>query len=137
MGQALLRSRLENEALSQRVKVESAGYHDWEPFSREAHPFARRAVEKLCGRDTLADHFAVAWTKEQVDRATLILVAESHMLEDFPSDRVMTMREFGGESGDVEDPYGGDFEEFVKCAEDIQRLLDAGMPRLRTLCQSD
>ena len=132
MGEALLRARLEQEGLSDCVIVESAGYHDWAPFSREAHPFARRAVESLCGHDTLADHFAVAWTKEQVDRATLILVAESYMRADFPPDRVLTMREFGGESGD---PYGGDYEVFVECAEDIQRLVEAGMPRLRALCR--
>ncbi|MBN1855715.1 MAG: hypothetical protein JW846_02025 [Dehalococcoidia bacterium] len=137
MGEALLRWRLENDGLAECVVVESAGYHRWEPFSREAHPFARRAVESLCGRDLLANHSAIAWTKEQVERATLILVAEDWMRDDFPADRVLTMREFGGERGDVEDPYGGDYQEFVACAEDIQRLIAAGLPRLMTLCRGD
>ncbi len=133
MALALLQSRLEREGLAERVAVDSAGYHDWRPFPREAHPFARRAVQELCGSDMLADHSARNWSAEQVGRATLILVAEEWMRTDFPAGKVMTLKEFGGEKGDVEDPYGGDYIESLTCAKEIQRLLEAGMPRIHVL----
>ena len=133
MAMALLQSRLEREGLAGCVVVDSAGYYDWGPFPREAHPFARRAVQELCGSDMLAAHSARRWSEEQVGRATLVLVAESCMRTDFPADKVMTLKEFGGEKGDVEDPYGGDYAESLACAKEIQRLLEAGMPRLGVL----
>lgn len=133
MALALLQSRLEREGLADSVAVDSAGYHDWGPFPREAHPFARRAVQELCGSDMLAAHSARSWSAEQVGRATHILVAEAWMRTDFPEDKVMTFKEFGVEKGDVEDPYGGDYMEFLACAKEIQRLLEAGMPRIRVL----
>ncbi len=133
MAMVLLQSSLERAGLADRVAVDSAGYHDWGPFPREAHPFARRAVQELCGSDMLADHSARSWSAEQVGRATLILVAEAWMLTDFPSGKVMTFKEFGGEKGDVEDPYGGDYAEFMTCAKEIQRLLEVGVPRVLDL----
>ena len=133
MAMVLLQSRLEKEGLVERVAVDSAGYYDWAPFPREAHPFARRAVQELCGSDMLAAHSARSWSAEQVGRAMLVLVAEEWMRADFPSGKVMTFKAFGGEKGDVEDPYGGDYTEFMTCAKEIQRLLEAGMPRIRVL----
>ena len=133
MAMALLQPLLEREGLADRVVVDSAGYYDWGLFPREAHPFARRAVQELCGNDMLADHSARRWSAGQVTGATHILVAEAWMRTDFPSDKVMTFKEFGGEKGDVEDPYGGDYIEFLACAKKIQHLLEAGMPRIRVL----
>jgi protein-tyrosine-phosphatase len=133
MAMALLQSRLESEGLAGRVVVDSAGYYDWGPFPREAHPFARRVVQELCGSDMLAAHSARRWSAGQVCRATHILVAEAWMRTDFPAGKVMTLKEFGRENGDVEDPYGGDYMEFLACAKEIQRLLEAGMPRFYVL----
>ncbi len=130
MAMTLLQWRLGMEGLADRIAVDSAGYHDWNPFPREAHPFARRAVQELCGSDMLADHSARSWSAEQVSRATLVLVAEEWMRADFPADKVMTLKEFGGEKGDVEDPYGGDYAESLTCAKEIQRLLEVGVPRV-------
>ncbi len=133
MAMVLLQSRLEREGLADRVTVDSAGYHDWNPFPREAHPFARRAVQELCGSDMLAAHSARRWSEEQVGWATLILVAEAWMRADFPADKVMTLKEFGGEKGDVEDPYGGDYAESLTCAKEIQLLIEVGVPRVLDL----
>ena len=130
MAMVILRHRLDGGADSPYVQVESAGYYDWGPFPREAHPFARRAVEQLCGLDLLSDHIARRWSPEMVQRATSIVVAEEWMRADFPVDRVKTMRELGGETGDVDDPYGSDYPAYVECACLIARLLEAGMRRL-------
>jgi len=130
MAMAILRHRLAGSADGLRVRVESAGYYDWDPFPREAHPFARRAVEQLCGADLLSDHVARRWTPEMVQRATSVVVAEEWMRADFPVDRVKTMRELAGEAGDVADPYGSDFPAYVECASLIACLIAAGTPWL-------
>ena len=130
MAMALLQNRLKNESRSERVRVDSAGYYDWNPFSREAHPFARRAVTQLCGIDLLIDHQAKQWTPEIVACATLIVVAEEWMRDDFHPCRVMTMRELAGMKGDVEDPYGHDYAVYVACAREIDELIRRGMSHL-------
>lgn len=65
-----------------------------------------------------------------VQRATSVVVAEEWMRADFPVDRVKTMRELGGETGDVDDPYGSDYPAYVECACLIARLIAAGTPWL-------
>jgi protein-tyrosine-phosphatase len=130
MAMAILRHRLAGGADSSYVQVESAGYYDWGPFPREAHPFARRAVEQLCGLDLLSDHIARRWSPEMVQYASSIVVAEEWMRADFPADRVKTMWELGGETGDVADPYGSDYPAYVECASLIARLIAAGTPWL-------
>ncbi len=131
MAMALLRHRvthINGDAIS--VEVDSAGYYDWEPFPREAHPFARRAVEGICGYDLLGNHRAKQWTPELVRHADLIVVAEQWMSVDFPWNRVLTIRALRGERGDVADPYGKDYSAYVACAEEIDASIVSGMPEL-------
>jgi len=130
MAMAILRHKLTGLVDGLRVRVESAGYFDWDPFPREAHPFARRAVTELCGLDLLSDHVARRWSLEMVQRASSVVVAEEWMRADFPADRVATIRELGGGSGDIADPYGCDYPAYVECAREIERLVGAGLPRL-------
>jgi len=130
MAMALMRHRLDGRAENAGLRVDSAGYYDWGPFPREAHPFARRAVERLCGSDLLADHIAKQWTPAIVEDATCIVVAEEQMRADFPAGKVVTLRELGGETGDIADPYSGDLATYVDCARDIDRLIEKGWPLL-------
>lgn len=109
---------------------DSAGYYEWEPFPREAHPFARRAVAQVIGTDALAAHRAKPWSDRLVEWATRIVVAEEWMKCDFPADKVVTLRGLAGEKGDVCDPYGQEFETYVRCCSEIQYLLEAGMELL-------
>lgn len=130
MAMAILRHKLAGSADGLRVRVESAGYFDWDPFPREAHPFARRAVTELCGLDLLSDHVAMRWSPEMVQRANSVVVAEEWMRADFPADRVMTMKDLGGQTGDVADPYGSDYPAYVECARLLERLIVIGTPWL-------
>ena len=130
MAMALLRHKMSAFGLLLDIEVASAGYYDWTPFPREAHPFARRAVAELCGADLLSDHIARRWTPEMVQRATSIVVAEDWMRVDFPVGKVMTMRELAAMSGDVADPYGSDYPAYVECARLLERLIVIGTPRL-------
>jgi len=108
------------------LEAVSAGYHDWDSSSHEAHAFARQAIQKLCGSDLLADHVAARWTPEMAQSADLVVVAEQWMKADFPEDKVVTMREVAGRTGDVDDPYGGDYPVFLECAAEIRELLLQG-----------
>jgi len=124
MAMALCRHMAEERGIP--VRAVSAGYFDWGPFAREAHPFARRAVEQLCGGDLLRGHRAARWNHEMVRSADLIVVAEEWMCADFPVSTAITMRGLAGQTGDVEDPYGEDFEVFLECATELRALLLAG-----------
>ena len=108
----------------------SAGYYDWDSVPHGAHALARRAVEELCGSDQLEGHVAVRWTPSMVESATLVVVAEEWMKADFPRSKVATMRELAGLTGDVEDPYGGDYPVFFDCAVEIRDLLLSGWKQL-------
>jgi len=136
MAMVLLRHRMNATADGLHVVTSSAGYFDFTPFRREAHPFARRAIEEVCGTDLLAGHVARCWRLDTVRDADLVVVAEAWMRDDFPRQRVITMRELGGEVGDVKDPYGGDYERYVACACELDRLIKAGMSRLYGLCDT-
>jgi len=109
-----------------QMQAVSAGYYDWGPLRREVHPFARRAVRQLAGGDLLQEHRAARWTNGMVRSADLVVVAEQWMASDFPHGKVVTLRELAGEHGDVPDPYGGNYDVFLECAQMIRRLLDAG-----------
>jgi protein-tyrosine-phosphatase len=130
MAMAIVRHRIRVGANDSLETAESAGYFDWGPFPREAHPFARRAVEELCGSDILANHVARRWTREMVDRASIVVVAEQWMCSDFPAGKVMTMRALADETGDVPDPYGGDYWAYVNCARDLNHLISSGWSSL-------
>lgn len=106
---------------------DSAGYYEWAPFPREAHPFARRAIAQVIGIDTLAAHRAKPWSDRLVEWATRIVVAEEWMKRDFPADKVVTLRGLAGEKGDVDDPYGQEFETYVHCCSEIRRLIETGI----------
>ena len=129
MAMALFRHLLEGRP-GCRAVADSAGYHDWAPFPREAHPFARRAVARLTGTDSLADHTAKAWTPELVEWATCIVVAEEWMRADFPAEKAVTLRWLAGQTGDVTDPYGHDLRTHYECGREILRLLEAGLHTL-------
>ena len=109
---------------------DSAGYFEWGPFPREAHPFARRAVAQLVGCDTLSEHRAKRWSPAMVEWATCIVVAEEWMKADFPREKVVTLRDLAGEQGDVADPYGCGFQDYIDCCSEIRRLISSGMDML-------
>ncbi|MBN1152317.1 MAG: hypothetical protein JXA58_03825 [Dehalococcoidia bacterium] len=133
MAMAILRHLRASRGSEYEAVVESAGYYDWGTFTREAHPFARQAVEHFCGADLLSNHIARRWDESMVQRADLVVVAEEWMCADFPSGGTVTMMQLAGGSGDVSDPYGSDLPAYLECARLIERLLIAGLPRLEGL----
>jgi protein-tyrosine-phosphatase len=68
--------------------------------------------------------------------ADLVLVMteeQRRMLAEYPEvggTPVYTLREFSGESGDVEDPAGQGEDIFRECRDEIHRCLERALPRL-------
>ena len=102
----------------------------------EASEYAVKALKKLYGMDC-DKHKAKQLDEEMVEDADLILTmtdSQKHAITetyDEYEDKVFTLKEFAvgpsgddDESVDVEDPYGGDMEEYMECAEEIKALLE-------------
>ena len=49
--------------------------------------------------------------------------AHKQILEPMAKGKVYTLMEYVGSQGDVQDPYGGDLEEYEECAQEIYDAL--------------
>ena len=116
------------------IKVSSAGLFAVE--GDEASEYAVKALDKLYDIDC-DKHKARQLDEDVIEDADLILTmtdSQKHAIadayEDF-EDKVFILKEFAiGPDGDeeenidVDDPYGGDLEEYMACAEEIKALVD-------------
>lgn len=83
----------------------------------------------------MEQHVTRQFRQEEVDEDTLILtmtvVQKRRLATDFfINDNVYTIREFAGERGDVEDPYGQSAEAYEHCFDEIYALMDRVIYRL-------
>lgn len=111
------------------VRIESAGLYalEGEPASNEAVI----AVKKY-GIDLLGHH-AQPINTELIEKSDLILTmtkAHKMVLESVAKEKVFTLCEYAGLSGDIADPYGGDIEEYEACAEKLYTVLEKVAERL-------
>jgi len=113
-------------------RIESAG--TWAP---QGQPAAPEMVEILAGRGLkIARHRSRMVTIKMLDDFPLILTMEAGhkeaILAEFRSlkGKVFLLSEMASESGSVEDPTGGPPEAYLKTADEIERLLRQGLPRI-------
>lgn len=133
MAVALFRSILaENRNDPSRWRIESAG--TWAP---KGQPAAPEMVEILAARGVkITKHRSRVVTKELLDPFALILTMEAGhkeaLLAEFRSlkGKVYLLSEMAAENGPVEDPTGGPPEGYLKAADEIERLLRQGLPRI-------
>ena len=132
MAAAIMRRRIADMGLADRVNVESAGV-----WARNGQPAAADAVIVLAGRGIpLAGHRSQALTPVLLDRADVILVMEEahrrsiFYIEPKHLHKVFLLTELVGDHADVDDPYGGPMEGYVNTAAQLEALIDAGLPRL-------
>ena len=74
----------------------------------------------------LSGHRARQITQQLIDESDIILtMTEGHrmLLGSGAEDKVFTIAEYAGLSGDVSDPFGGDLEEYEQTALEIYDLL--------------
>ena len=102
-------------------------------FPEPANPKAV-AVAKSNGID-IGDYQSTQLEGANFSMETLVLVMSESMkkkiYEDFTEAvNVYTIKEFVGESGDVEVPYGGELPDYGSCFEELQRLIDKVIEKL-------
>jgi protein-tyrosine phosphatase len=132
---ALLQQRVEREGLTDWI-VESAG--TWTVSGRAA---SRHIVRLMAARGIdLTGHSSRGVDRQMLKEADLVLVmtrghAEALRLE-FPDQaaRIFLLSQMkGGRRYDVEDPYGGTFEQYAESVAVIEDLIDAGFDQIRRL----
>ncbi len=70
-------------------------------------------------------HRAVQLTAEMINSADLVLTMTEEHKRSLPNmEKIRTISEFAGECGDVADPFGGDLETYIRCAEQLKRLIE-------------
>jgi protein-tyrosine phosphatase len=144
IGEAVLRSRLDESGLAPRVAVDSAGTGDWH-LGHSADP---RAVAALAAHGYPHDHVARQITAEWFEGIDLVLVMDQANYADVSrmiarsgaGTTLRMMRSFDPELAsldephpdlDVPDPYNGGPEGFVEVLRMIERAADGLVETIR------
>ncbi|HIU49288.1 MAG TPA: low molecular weight protein arginine phosphatase [Candidatus Avimonoglobus intestinipullorum] len=104
------------------VRIESAGIfaHEGDNATTEAVLAMRKYGIDLLG------HHAQPINEELLQKSDLILTmtaAHKLLFAEAAPDKVYTLAEYAGLDEDIEDPFGGDVEEYEACAEQIYQAL--------------
>jgi len=132
MAAAILRRRIAESGLEDQIAVSSAGV-----WAEEGHGASPNAVTTLAGRGmdltghrsrlltpTLLGEADLVLVMEEAHRRSLFYLAPQHL------SKVYLLTEMSGKHADVADPYGGPVEGYVRTADELERLIDAGMPMI-------
>ena len=138
LAEVLFRSQLDRRGQGAAWQVGSAGV-----WALEGSPAARAALQTAAARGlNLAQHVARPVTEDLLRGADLVLVMEREHLEalgeSFPrfGDRIHLLSEMVGEQGEVEDPIGLPLERVRSLMDELERILQAGWPRIRALAEA-
>ncbi len=132
MAAAIMRARIAQLALDAEVQVLSAGV--WAEAGSRASTGATTVLRQR-GID-LAAHRSQLLDQALLKQADIILVMEeAHRRSIFYRDpqvlaKVFLLSEMAGGHADVDDPYGGSFEEYAETADELTMLIDKGLPKI-------
>jgi protein-tyrosine-phosphatase len=128
--------------LLQRIVTEADSTADWHIDSAgtwaidDLPPTALASVTLKDRGIDLSHHRSRMITRDALRAAQVILVMTRHHLEaicaEFPevADRTMLLSQLTGQMFDIDDPYEGTVDDYRRCANDIERILRDGLPRL-------
>ncbi|MGC8781930.1 MAG: low molecular weight protein arginine phosphatase [Anaerolineae bacterium] len=132
MAAALMRRRIAELGLADQVEVQSAGV-----WARDGDQASEGAARALSERGlSLADHRSQAMTPELLEKASIVLVMEEEhrrslfYLEPKHLRKVFLLSEMVGRNEEIADPYGGPPEGYTATAEELDRLIAEGLPRI-------
>jgi protein-tyrosine-phosphatase len=132
MATAILRQKLAGLGLAEEVEVKSAGV-----FAQPGEEASASAVAVLAQRNVpLSDHRSQPVTPELLAEADIVLVmGEAHRRSLFyltPQylGKVFLLAEMSGGHSDIPDPFGGPVEGYVRTADLLDKMLEAGMPAI-------
>ncbi len=132
MAAAIMRRRIAELGLEDQIAVFSAGV-----WAEEGHGASPNAVTTIADRGMdLTGHRSRLLTPALLAEADLVLVMEEahrrslfHLAPQHLS-KVYLLTEMSGRHTDVADPYGGPAEGYARTANELERLIDAGMPKI-------
>lgn len=134
VGEALLRAQLQKSGLVDWT-VSSAG--TWATVGNAASHFSVILLAEH-GMDIQA-HRSQPVTGPLLAQCDLVLCMETahqkELRKAFPAhrDKIYTLRQMVDERGSVRDPYGGSRYEYEHMVAELERLIDAGFPRIHKL----
>ena len=104
------------------VRIESAGI-----FAEEGAPASTEAIIVMKEYDIdLLGHHAQPINTELLEKSDVILTmtaAHKMLLEQYAMGKVFTVSEYADLDDDIDDPYGGDVEEYKECADELYNTL--------------
>lgn len=104
------------------VRIESAGL-----FAAEGEPASPEAIEALKKYDIdLSDHLSQQITPELIEKSDLIItMTEAHklVLQDVAKEKTVTVCELAGLDDEIDDPFGGDLEDYIETADKLYIAL--------------
>lgn len=104
------------------VRIESAGI-----FAEEGAPASTEAIIVMKEYDIdLLGHHAQPINTELLEKSDVILTmtaAHKMLLEQYAEGKVFTLSEYADLDDDIDDPYGGDVEEYKECADELYNTL--------------
>lgn len=138
-AEALLKQRFGREGMTDWT-VSSAG--TWTTAGRMA---SRYAIELMAERGIdLSSHRSQTVDRQLLERSDLVLVMtrshEEALRLEFPdqSDKIYLLSEMNeGGRYDIRDPYGGPLQGYKDCFKELDKLIDAGFERIRSLAQEN
>lgn len=135
LAEVLFKELVRRKGKGEAWQIASAGV-----WALEGSPAALSAVRAAAARGlNLSAHSARRVTRELLEQSDLVLVMEREHLEaihekwpalDGP---VHLLSRMAGEAGEVEDPMGLPFERVRSLVTELERLLEAGWPRILQL----
>ena len=102
-------------------EIASAGIMAMDGSAASIHAVSAMLARQL----KLADHKSQMFTNELLDWADLILAMTEGHKAAINSKKAYTLGEYAGTNTSVSDPYGGDLQIYLNCAEEIYMLLQA------------
>ena len=104
------------------IRIESAGMFATD--GEKATPEAIEAIRKY--EIDLEGHTSQQITPELVEKSDLIVtMTEAHkmVLQDMAAEKTCTLCELADISGDIDDPFGGDVEDYIEVADKLYIAL--------------
>ncbi len=105
------------------LEVSSAGI-----YARDGEPMATMAQSVVFNELSIfTQHRSRQLIKEMADMNDLILTmtrAQKEILKESGVKNVFTLKEFAGETGDVEDPFGSGYATYLKIFYELKRLIE-------------
>ena len=128
MAMGLLRDRLAKDGLDDEVSVSSAGV-----YGLDGSAASRPGVDVLAERGIdISAHRAQTVDRKEIAEADLVLVMEEAqrrtLFHAYPEQlhKIFLLSEMSGDYRDVKDPYRRPKEEYVRCADELTKLIEDG-----------